>query len=652
MHYHQIVILITSCLLAFGIVGLVKINKNEFPDFTIRQGVVITAYPGASVSDVEQQVTKPLENYIFTYKEVDKTKTKSFTRNGLAIIQIELNKEIDGEEKDNFWSKIKDGLKTFKASLPMGVVALQVQDDFGDTSALLITMESKDKTYRELKTYMDDLKDRLRPIESVGRLNVYGLQQEQVAVYIDHKRLSQYGISPTLVATQLLSKGFTTTAGTQCTSDYEYPIDVEPALNVVGDVEQTVVWTDAAGHVVRLKDIADVRREYPALSSFITNNGRKCILLSVEMKKGKNITDMGDQIDKQLNTFQQTLPKDVTMFTITNQSKVVGDSIINFLRELLIAIVAVVIVVLLLMPMRVALVASSTIPVSIFISLGLFYAFGIELNTVSLTALIVTLGMIVDNSIVIIDNYVELLGLGMSRWGASIQSATHFFKSIFSATLAISITFFPFLLTMTGMFQDFMKLFPWAITIVLMVSLLVAELIVPFMQFWFIRKPMEVKTGKDGKPRFSFLGLMQRYYDRLISFCFRHYYGTLAAAVVCTIVGLVMVAKLSQKLMPTAERNQFAVEMYLPTGTSLERATEVADSLEHILRKDKRVVSVASFKGTSSPRFHTAYAPQIGGKNFAQFIVNTTDDKATVAVLKDYRMKYSDAFPDAYVRFK
>lgn len=427
---------------------------------------------------------------------------------------------------------------------------------------------------------------------------------------------------------------------------------MKPALNVVGDVEQTVVWSDAAGHVVRLKDIADVRREYPAPSSYITNNGRKCILLSVEMKKGKNITDMGEQIDEQLSAFQQTLPKDVTMFTITNQSKVVSDSIINFLRELLIAIVAVVVVVLLLMPMRVALVASSTIPVTIFISLGLFYAFGIELNTVTLAALIVTLGMIVDNSIVIIDNYVELLGQGMSRWGASIQSATHFFKSIFSATLAISITFFPFLLTMTGMFHDFMKLFPWAITIVLLVSLLVAELIVPFMQFWFIRKPMEEKKGKDGKPGFSFLSLMQRYYDVLISFCFRHYYVTIAAAVVCTVGGIVLMGRLPQKLMPTAERNQFAVEMFLPTGTSLQRTAQVADSLEHILRQDKRVVSVASFKGTSSPRFQTTYAPQMGGKNFAQFIVNTTDDKATEAVLKDYRMKYSEAFPNAYIRFK
>lgn len=454
------------------------------------------------------------------------------------------------------------------------------------------------------------------------------------------------------MATQLLSKGFITTGGTQRTPDYEYPIDVKPALNVVGDVEQTVVWSDAAGHLVRLKDIADVRREYPAPSSYITNNGRKCILLSVEMKKGKNITDMGEQIDEQLSAFQQTLPKDVTMLTITNQSKVVSDSIINFLRELLIAIIAVVVVVLLLMPMRVALVASSTIPVTIFILLGLFYAFGIELNTVTLAALIVTLGMIVDNSIVIIDNYVELLGQGMSRWGASIQSATHFFKSIFSATLAISITFFPFLLTLQGMFHDFILYFPWAITIVLMVSLLVAELIVPFMQFWFIRKPMEVKKGKDGKPSFSFLGLMQRYYDQLISFCFRHYYGTLAAAVVCTLGGFILMDKLPQKLMPTAERNQFAVEMFLPTGTSLQRTAQVADSLEHILRQDKRVVSVASFKGTSSPRFQTTYAPQMGGKNFAQFIVNTTDDKATEAVLKDYRMKYSEAFPNAYIRFK
>lgn len=652
MHYRQIVVFITALLVAFGVFALDRMNKNEFPDFTVRQGVVVAVYPGANVSEMEQQVTKPLENYIFTYKEVKKAKTKSFTRDGVAIIQIELNDDINGADKENFWSRFKLGVQQFKASLPSGVLALQVQDDFGDASSLLITMESNEKTYRELNDYMDDLKERLRDIESVGRLNVYGRQHEQISVYVDTRKLAQYGIGPSVVSTALMAKGFNTTAGAQQTPRYEAPIHVDRSLNKVNDVEQMIVYAGPDGKVVRVKDIADVRREYPAPTSIVTNNGKKCIVLSVEMKKGRSITDMGEAVKKQIADFQQTLPKDVTMFTITDQSQVVHDSVVNFLKELLIAIIAVVVVVLLLMPMRVALVAASTIPVTIFISLGLFYAFGIELNTVTLAALIVTLGMIVDNSIVIIDNYMELLADGMPRWQASIQSANHFFKSILTATLAISITFFPLLLTMTGMFHDFLLLFPWGITIVLIVSLAVAELLTPFLQFYFIREPMRQRMNKDGKPAFSFLNLMQKYFDRLIDFCFRHPYGVMGVAVVSVVAGMGLITILPQKMMPTAERNQFAVEIYLPTGTALTKTEAVADSLEHILRKDRRVVSIASFKGTASPRFQTAYAPQFGGKNYAQFIVNTTDDKATETVLADYRMRYTNAFPGAYVRFK
>ena len=652
MHYRQIVVFITALLVAFGVFALDRMNKNEFPDFTVRQGVVVAVYPGANVSEMEQQVTKPLENYIFTYKEVKKAKTKSFTRDGVAIIQIELNDDINGADKENFWSRFKLGVQQFKASLPSGVLALQVQDDFGDASSLLITMESNEKTYRELNDYMDDLKERLRDIESVGRLNVYGRQHEQISVYVDTRKLAQYGIGPSVVSTALMAKGFNTTAGAQQTPRYEAPIHVDRSLNKVNDVEQMIVYAGPDGKVVRVKDIADVHREYPAPTSIVTNNGKKCIVLSVEMKKGRSITDMGEAVKKQIADFQQTRPKDVTMFTITDQSQVVHDSVVNFLKELLIAIIAVVVVVLLLMPMRVALVAASTIPVTIFISLGLFYAFGIELNTVTLAALIVTLGMIVDNSIVIIDNYMELLADGMPRWQASIQSANHFFKSILTATLAISITFFPLLLTMTGMFHDFLLLFPWGITIVLIVSLAVAELLTPFLQFYFIREPMRQRMNKDGKPAFSFLNLMQKYFDRLIDFCFRHPYGVMGVAVVSVVAGMGLITILPQKMMPTAERNQFAVEIYLPTGTALTKTEAVADSLEHILRKDRRVVSIASFKGTASPRFQTAYAPQFGGKNYAQFIVNTTDDKATETVLADYRMRYTNAFPGAYVRFK
>lgn len=649
MHYRQIIILVVCCLVAFGIYSLPEMRKNEFPDFTIRQGVVVAVAPGYTVDEMVEKVTKPLEEYIFTYKEVKKEKTFSKSRDGIVYIQVQLNDDLN--DKDEFWSKFKHGVSGFKSQLPPGVLAVQVMDDFGDTSALLITMESEDKTYRELKDYMDRLQDRLRRITSVGRMTVSGLQKEQISIYVDNDRLSQYGMNEQTVALALMQKGFVTTGGRIKTGGYVQTIYVSQSLNTVYDVQQQIVYTDPQGNNVRLKDIARVVKEYPQSDSYITNNGRKCLLLSVEMKKGQNIVKMGKSINKVISDFQLDLPQDVSIFRITDQSQVVDDSVKNFLRELVIAIVAVIAVVILLLPMRVALVAASTIPITIFISLGLFQAFGIELNTVTLAALIVTLGMIVDNSIIIIDSYLEKLGEGTSRWHASIESTTHFFKSIFSATLAISITFFPFLITTTGMINDFLRSFPWAITIVLAVSLLVATLLVPFLQFYFIRKPMRQKE-RDGKKSFSFLDLLQRYYNCLFDCCFSHPKITVGIGVISVVIGILLIAKLPQQLMPYADRNQFAVEIFLPTGTDVRKTAEVADSLEHILRRDKRVVSVASFKGCASPRFQTAYAPQIAGTNFAQFIVNTTGVKETVELLDEYAPKYTDYFPNARIRFK
>lgn len=645
MHYRQIVILLTCVLVAFGIFGLENIKKNEFPDFTVRQGVVMAVYPGASASEVEEQVTKSLEDYIFTYKDVCKAKTKSYSQNGVAIIQVELNDDI--KDKDAFWSKFKHGIESFKSSLPRGVVAVQVNDDFGDTSALLITMESNDKTYRELNEYMDMLKDSLRTVEEVGRLNVVGMQKEQISVYLDSRSLNHYGLNEMQIAQVLQNKGMITSAGTLKENGYDSPIMVSRSLNQVRDVEQTIVYSDPAGNVIRLKDVAEVEREYPEPTSYVTNNGHKCLVISVEQKSGRNIVDMGKKVSGIINNFHKILPKDVTLFKITDQAQVVESSIVDFIRELVIAIVAVVLVVLLLMPMRVALVAASTIPITIFIALGLFYALGIELNTVTLSALIMTLGMIVDNSIVIIDNYVELIRQGTSRWKASIQSATHFFKSIFTATMAISVTFFPFLIVLSSTYVDFLYYFPWAISIVLFVSLVVATLIVPFMQFTIISKPISIP-----KDKFSPMNFLQKWYDRLIDVCFRHPSVTISVGVGSIVFGIVILGTQPIEMMPRADRNQFAVEIFMPTGTSLSRTAEVADSLERILRKDERIVSIASFKGTSSPRFQTTYAPQLGGPNFAQFIVNTKSPQATVDVLQKYRPLYQNAVPEAVIRFK
>lgn len=647
MHYRQIVILVVCCLVALGIYSLPKMRKNEFPDFTVRQGLVVAVAPGNTSEEMIEQVTKPLENYIFSYKEVKKEKSFSTNRDGIAYIQVELNDNVNN--KDEFWSKFKHGISDFKMQLPSNVLAVQVMDDFGDTSALLITMESNDKTYRELKEYMDDLQDQLRTLNSVGRMSVYGVQKEQISVILDNDKLSKYALNDQIIASQLFTKGFTTTGGRLKSDSYTQPIYVAESLNTVYDIQQMIVYTDPLGNNIRLKDIAEVKREYAPFDSYITNNGKKCILLSVEMKKGQNIVKMGQDVNKVLNEYSASLPSDVNIFRITDQSVVVNDSVQNFLHELIIAIVAVVVVVMLLLPMKVALVAASTIPITIFISIGLFHTFGIELNSVTLAALIVTLGMIVDNSIVIIDNYLEKIAEGQSRWHASIDSATHFFKSIFSATLAISITFFPFLLITEGLVHDFLLSFPWAITLILIISLMIAALLVPFMQFFFIRKPIK-SSGNDKK--FSFLDILQSFYDKVLCWCFKYPKTVIFSGVVSIIIGGYMLITHPQTMLPTADRNQFAVEIYLPTGTSVDKTAMIADSLEHMMRKDPRIVSITSFKGCNSPRFHASYAPQIPGSNFAQFIVNTTGVKETVEVLDEMAPKYTNYFPEATIKFK
>ncbi len=653
LKYRKEVILLVCVLIAFGIYALKVMDKNEFPSFTIREGVVAAVYPGATVEQIEQEVLKPLEDYVFSYKEVNKTKTHSQISDGMLIIFVELDNDV--KDATPFWNEFKLGVEQVKMTLPPGVLAVETLSNFGDTSALLITMQSKDKTYRELGDYMDDLKERLRTIESVGTMSVTGKLNEEFAVYLNPEKLKHYAISETTVGMTLLAQGFKTTGGELRSGVYSRPIIVKRTAGSIADLSNMIVLSTPDGSIVRLGEIADIKRQYPHPDSYITNNTEKCILLSVQMKEGYNIVEMGHEVNKQIEAFKAEIPESVTLFKITDQPVVVNNSVNYFLVELLIAIIAVVVVIMLLLPLNVALIAASTIPIAIFISLGLFYAFGIELNTVTLACLIVTLGMIVDNSVVIIDDYVELISEGIDHYTATLRSGTEFFKAIFSATLAISVTFFPFLVTVSGMFRDFLTDFPWGMTIILLVSLCVAELLVPFLQYKLIKKPiykLQREAYESGKTKFSFFITLENVYNKVIDKCFRYPKTTIALGIVCVAVSAWLFVTRPLQLMPIAERNQFAVEITLPVGTSVERTTEVADSLESILAKDSRVVSIASFHGCSSPRFQATYAPQVGGPNFAQFIVNTKSDEATIGVLNDYADKYESYFPDAFIRFK
>lgn len=307
MRHYQITLLVITVLVGLGILGLVDMPKQEFPEFTIRQGVVVGVYPGATSGEVEEQLAKPLERYLFTFKEVKKKKTYSMSRDGMVYVMVELNDDVNN--KDEVWSKIKLGLQNFKSQLPSGVLAVIANDDFGDTSALLITLESEDKTYRELQRYMETLEDRLRRIESVSNLRRYGVQNEQISVYLDPDKLAAYGLDTRMLMTTLFTQGFTTASGSLENGGLDIPIHLSVTYPSEREVGEQILLADADGHMIRLKDVARIVREYPEPDSYITNNGKKAIILSMEMREGHNIVRYGKEVDEVLRAFERDLPE-------------------------------------------------------------------------------------------------------------------------------------------------------------------------------------------------------------------------------------------------------------------------------------------------------------------------------------------------------
>lgn len=649
MRYYKFVLAFVVLLSGLGIYSLFVMPKQEFPDVTIRQGLVVGVYPGATTAQVEEQVTKPLEQYLFTFKEVKRSQTFSKTRDGIVYVMVAL--ENDVYNKDEVWSKIKHGVSQFKMQLPAGVLALVVNDDFGDTSALLLALESEDKTYRDLERYAENLEMKLRRIESASNLRRYGFQKERIGIYPDKEKLASYGLTHRMLMTALFSQGFTTSGGSVKDARLDLPIHVTPTYNAEYEIAEQIIYSDPQGNIIRLKDVAKVVREYGEPNDFVTHNGKKALILSLEMREGYNIVDYGKEVDKVLEQFRKELPDEVGLERIVDQPELVDHSVRSFLKDLFISIVVVILVMLLLFPFWSAVTSAISIPVSIFISIAVMYLVGIPINTVTLAALIVVLGMLVDNSIIVVDAYLENLDNGKSRWYAAIASAKEYFGSIALATLCICTIFFPFLLTADGIIYDFILHFPYTFAITLIVSLAVAMLFMPFLEYTLIKKGLKQRASTK-KKRFNPLGFAQKHFTRVLDWAFRFPFATIGLALASIGVAAWLFTHLSVRMLPVADRDQFAVEVYLPYSSSLQQTSEICDSLYTILIKDEQIKSVTSFVGSSSPRFQVTYTPNFPAKNYAQLIVNTESIESTEELLDKYSKQYAHHFPGAYIRFR
>lgn len=652
MRNRGIVLFVVVLMMGFGIWSLPQLNKDEFPQFDYPQGVIAAIYPGATAQEVEAQVTRPIEDYINGFAEVDKENSYSQTEDGVAYFYIMLRR--DEKNANDVWTKVRAGLGLLKKTkLPQGVLEVVLVDDFGNTSSILLAVEGKDRTPRELEHYARELSSRLRTIPEMGRITIMGQQQEEIAVEIDPERMSAYGVDQRAMSMELFLQGFRTMSGQVQGSEH---LQVDIPYQTEEEIKEQILWITPSSSAVRLGDISHVKRRYEQPKKWVEyyENGEKtqCVIVNIEMVPGNNIVEFGRKVEDKLDETRAAIPQDIRFHRITDQPKVVSQSVMSFMRDILISVLVVIGVMLLLFPIRTALVASTGVPVCIAICWGMMYLTGIELNTVTLAALIFVLGMIVDDSVIVIDGYTNMLDKGHSRWYSAAVSTNQLFVPMSLATCAISGMFFPMTKIITGPLGDFVKLFPWAVLFALTASIFYAAWVTPRMATAFVRRRRDTELTVFEKVQNHFFSHLQRGYEKILGFCFREPWPTYALLGVVLLVGVLLLSKLNLQLLPKAERECFAVEIHLREGSSVQETEKVMADLAMVLSKDERVKSVTAFVGQASPRFHATYTPQMARANYGQFIVNTVSMKATEEILREYGAKYEDYYANAYCRFK
>lgn len=644
----SITLTLTAALFLVGIYSLARMPRREDPKITIRTGLISAQYQGATADQVEKQVTAKIEERLFRYAEVRKDRTYSTSRPNVMIINVELEDWVTNP--DTFWSKLRHDMNQLRSTnLPQSVRGPVVDSDFGDTVAVLIAVRGSRYGYRELKDYSRRIEESLRTIRAVAKIRRVGEQPEEIRITSSLERLSQYSLNTTKVIGALQGRNAIEYGGSLDSQSGVVQLNPNGLFQNEDQIRRVIVdISPTTGQPVHIGDLAEVRRGYKDLEFATRFMGEPALMLAVEMQEGKNIVEFGDALREKLKAVKAELPPDIHLDLVADQPRMVEERISHFIGEFGIAIASVILVTILLLPFRVALIAALAIPVTVAVTFGAMNIFGIELHQVSIAALIVVLGMVVDDAIVIADNYVELLDRWIPVQDAAWRCATEMAVPVLTATLTIVASFLP-LLILSGSVGEFIHALPITVAAALLVSYAVAMLVTPLLARFFIKKGLHSDERRGWRTKFSPLDLMQRGYVYVINFAMKHKPLILVCAVLALVSGAFLLHFVPRQFFPSAERNQFVIDIFAPEGTRIGETELLAQCIEKDLRAEPLVRDFSTFVGGSAPRFYYNVNPQHPASNYAQILVNTKSEKETPELTHRLRVQLARLVPEALV---
>ncbi|HEU4997173.1 MAG TPA: efflux RND transporter permease subunit [Gemmatimonadaceae bacterium] len=647
LRYPQVALVLCAIAFLVGVQALLTMPRREDPKVPWRVALVIAAYPGATADQVEEQVTRRVEERLFRFAEVKRSRTVSISRPGLMVIEVWVEDDVIPEM---FWSKLRHDMnETGFMDLPKGVLGPIVNSEFGDVSAMLIAVQGERYGYRELLDYTRRIEDNLRTLPQVSKIKRMGEQKEQIYVTSTMERVTQFGITPLNIIQALQQQNAVVPAGALTGEQARIPLRTGGLYAAEDQIKRQIVGASPrTGQPIYLGDFANVERRYKEPESLLRVNGSPALMLSLEMNEGYNIVDFGNQVRERLEKLRQELPPDLRIVTVADQPRVVKERVGHFLVEFGIAIVAVIAVTLLLLPLRVAAIAATAIPVTVAMTFAAMRAVGIELHQVSLAGLIVVLGLVVDDAIVVADNFVDLREHGVPLDEAAERSASDLAIPILTATLTIIASFLP-MAFMPGTTGEFIFSLPVTVAVALACSLIVAMMLTPLLCRAWLKEPPHAAATGEAKPkrRFDLLGGMQSVYDSTITWGMAHKRATMAGGIGVVLVGFGLFAIVPQRFFPAAERDQFVINVWMPSGSSLEATDSVMRRIEAAVKVEREVVSSVSFVGESAPRFYYAYDPAFPTPNLGTVIVNTVSLESTTELVERLRASLPRLVPEA-----
>ncbi|WP_229620121.1 multidrug efflux RND transporter permease subunit VmeV [Vibrio parahaemolyticus] len=630
-----------------GVTSFLELGRLEDPAFTIKDAMIVATYPGATSKEVEEELTYPLEKEIRKLPYIDRiTSTSS---NGMSQIMVSMKMDYGPDELPQIWDEMRRKINDLQPTLPQGVQSLQIIDDFGDVYGVMLMLTGDDYDYVELKRYADHLRREIELVDGVGKVDIAGDQQEMLFVEISLDRLASLNLDMNVVSGLLNQQNNVVSAGEVMVNGESLVIRPSGTLNTVQALENLIIHGRDTGNLIRLKDVATITRgiqEKPG--NMILFNGKKAINIGISFASGVNVVEVGERLNAELSSLESIKPAGLDMSYFYNQAQEVDDSVKAFVISLAEAVAIVIIVLLFTMGLRSGVIIGVVLLLTVFGTFILMNYNNIELHRISLGALIIALGMLVDNAIVVVEGILVGLKKGRTKVQAAVDIVKQTQWPLLGATVIAITAFAPI-----GLSQDatgeFMGSLFWVLCFSLFLSWVTAITLTPFLADLLLKEEEKDTNGEDEDPYKGWLFVV---FGALLKFSLRFRWITVAAMVALLVGAVIAFGNVKQQFFPPSNTPMFYVDMWMPEGTDIRQTIKQAEKVESYIRQQDDIDFVSVSIGQGLQRFALTYQPEKSYEAYAQFQVRTTDRDNMFKLLHKLDDNLAKTFDEPTFQFK